>query len=264
MTLNNGILCQLQEERCIDDDDCGDGYNCGLYGNCECDASNRSDCGTSCELDSDCPVPFECDHITKRCFDRDWCSINFHCPAGTYCGENNETYTSHYKTCQTGTKSNGDRCTQNTECMSGECHYGSCFESCRIDSDCPSDALCVADADSSYCYSGTSCPVTCPPGTRCAGGACAGATCRSSGDCDDQDCTQFNPGYHSMGECMLGSEGINLCKPNEWRTSPETPFCFTNQECDLDTHCNGGSTCETIPTRGRFKSYCARRVSPRQ
>jgi hypothetical protein len=257
------LRCQIKNARCVVNEDCEQGYYCGQNGVCECDSSTNSNlCSSMCEDNGDCPDSMTCYRLTNSCVPVGGCIDDVDCKLGSFCIESDEPYRFDY-TCEPlgiGARQIGEPCYRDSQCESATCGWGQCISRCLSDADCPSGVPCNGSLDRSVCSPLSTCQQTCTDPKAFCLDNCLPPLCRHTGDCEEGDCIAFGAGRVSMGRCATGPEGINLCKPNEWREGAEDPYCRTTR-CALDVECTGAERC--LPTRlGTGEPFCARQVRP--
>lgn len=268
---------------CTEDDDCEDTEHCDRYfGVCRSDLQDGALCDrddvcrsgvcdilcTSCDTDADCDEETEwCDAfggcqqkkargfgclnaqecISDVCFGGfcTECATQADCEAGTYC---NLDILPGESRC-VDERANGEGCTNNFECTTGNCHAATCSE-CDAQSDCPGDEYCTLDLVppiESTCEARKPQGQGCGSNVECLSGRCVGFVCEDpcstnsecganrycdgGGICRDQG--EIGEGCLSDIECQSGDCYLGFCV-----------------DCNAQSDCSGAQFCSLDPAPG--------------
>lgn len=211
---------------------CPDGFGVCMAGErCDCDGEWGSlECAPNCTTMEDCPHDAFCGPGGK-CVEQPGCTTDAQCPLGMWCLDS---------ICKrAGERLFGEACDTMEQCASGVCSSQGCRRRCHLDSDCPEGEACTGNRN--ICTQGeVSCSGVCPEETNCRGSVCEGARCNWTDDCVTGDC-QVDPEY-TTGHCLSNEQS---CKPNEYRSKEDDPYCRIFLECERDEDCPSGYTCES-------------------
>jgi plastocyanin len=279
--LNSGAICHdgkcTSVKVCSSNSDCGSGfcYNSSEYSTPFCTSpqtcSNNNDCPEDsacidnvcavpslaiCEQNSDCPSGLTCQEIggagsgIKGCVGKK-CSTNANCTAEYGIDSNisctdigGEDQTNYSCVLYNSTKPPLDA---QGNCASGSLFNGKCAlaKNCSVDSDCPSDSVCI----NNVCKQLTTCTSSaqCKPGEECNNGYCrikTTKTCTNNSDCSQGEvCSEFKciakSSCSSTSNCISlpFSSSSNFVCTNESSTS--SPFCKVSYACTTDAQCPG-------------------------
>ena len=228
-------LCQACESTndCVEDD-----ARCIRLNYEQSDKQGEKVCSRTCEVDSDCPISFECVNVSQEVGVPAQCLPKIDAGASTRtCTNDASLECVKAKDCGVGescvnnvcTAPSSAECTSASDCGSGEaCRSFKCVAmetpECVDRSDCAASEICIdakCTPQSTSCVFNSECD-----GGKCVDGACT-ASCQEHADCGPYE------------RCRVPQGATNgLCEPVECRRSAD---CSAGQLC-VDANCEQGCT----------------------
>jgi len=222
---------------------CDTGYECAPDGRCHC--ADITFCGFACSATRPCPATDEewvcaSDGICRPPLP---CFLDAMCPTNELCigrGASGEACAAP------GTGVIGASCSENTDCLEGSCHSGSCVHRCFVNANCESGLLCGrTDGDQLGCMVTTDCPGCLGPDEYCYYEQCRAQNCRASGDCESRNCMiDMSDPTVNAGECRSDAMLPN-CSDDELFSI--VGQCFIPWACWIGTDCPAPYLCADIP-----------------
>ena len=251
----NGICCESGKECCASDSDCPSGQVCGSDSYCaedqqETQQSWKSN-GESCSGDSECETG-NCGNEICCSYGKTCCDSDYDCEDGNECGNN-------YYCIEASEKLNGESCSGDSDCASGNCRNSICctygetccdsYNDCDYDDTCGDNHYCIEYVEcttDSDCETDSFICTICDSGhMKCYNNACF--DCRISSHCIS--------GYICENHiCVVGEETVTK-KSNGESCSSDTECKSGN--CDYRVCCTYGKTCCTrTPDSCTVGYYC--------
>lgn len=254
----NYICCTSGKTCCSSSSNCPSGYECGLNYYCVQPAkkSNGEYCGSNTDCTSGNCKSNTCCEAGKTC-----CYSNSNCPSGYTCG-------SSFYCLQTIKKSNGQSCTSNTDCESGNCMHNLCCAygkaCCSINSHCPTPYVC---GTSYYCVEPPkkADAQPCTLASECTGNYCVHGYCRSTSTyCGDNYCE----GSETYATCSADCKEIPkpLVKKADFESCQNAEECIggycVHNLCSSKSTLCGDGVCEGDETYTNCPTECAKPTEP--